>query len=359
MKRDAVNVPDFDPLAAAAGDEDDLAEGLDAGPVQTIIQDVELTVTRRNERLDQYLVVALPGHSRSLFRRLIDEGQVHLNGQPAKASAKLRDGDRIHVRLPLERKVEIIPENIPLDIVYEDEHLAVVNKPANMVVHPARGNWSGTLVNGLRFHFDQLSGINGLYRPGIVHRLDRDTTGVIVVAKQEQAHRVLSAMFEKRVVHKEYHCLVRGVLDRDSDYVEKPIGRHPHTREMMKVYPAVDEAKGIKEACTFYEVIERFAGFTYCKAFPKTGRTHQIRVHLAAVGCPILADEHYLGQKEFRLSDVRPVAADEVLLSRQALHARRIRFPHPITQQPLEVAAPLPPEFERTLAELRTHRPWR
>jgi 23S rRNA pseudouridine1911/1915/1917 synthase len=305
-------------------------------------------------RLDQYLTAAFPGYSRSLIQRAITSGSVRVNDAPAKASYKVRPLDVIRLA-PLEPPHPLpVPENIPLDILYEDDYLAVINKPANMVVHPAKGNWSGTLVNGLRFHFQRLSGVNGDYRPGIVHRLDRDTTGAILVAKEENAHRSLSMQFETRKVFKEYHCLVQGVLDRDSDYVEKAIGPHPHDREKKGVYPRPDEERGIREACTYYEVIERFPGYTYVRCHPKTGRTHQIRVHLLAVGCPIVADELYSGRKELRLSHLEKQAdPDEVLLSRQALHAHRLRFIHPATGRWLEVVAPLPEDFQRALNALR------
>lgn len=336
----------------------------DGGPPPVQPEFVELTAQPRNGpiRLDQFLVAAFPGqYSRSQIQHGIESGATTVNGKAVKASYKVRSGDCVRLAKPVPLHGLPAPEDIPLDIIYEDECLAVINKPPQMVVHPAKGNWSGTLVNALRFHFQQLSGINGDYRPGIVHRLDRDTSGVILVAKEENAHRLLSEQFESRKVYKEYHALTQGVLDRDSDYVEKPIGHHPHDRTKMMVFPRVDEARNIKPACTFYEVVERFNGYTYCKAFPKTGRTHQIRVHLASAGCPILADEHYSGRKQFKLSDITDVAGeqDAILLSRQALHARRIRFMHPRDKRWLEVEAPLPAEFVQTLETLRQYRPRR
>lgn len=321
-----------------------------------------LSVARASEgtRLDQFLAAAFPGYSRSLIQRAIEARQVLINGKSTRPSYRIRAGDLVR-HAPFEPPApEVIAEDIPLDILYEDEFLAVINKPPRMVVHPARGNWSGTLVNALRHHFDQLSGVNGDYRPGIVHRLDRDTSGVILIAKEEATHRELSMAFESRAVFKEYHCLCHGILDRDSDYIEKAIGRHPTVREKMAVFPAPNEAKRIRDAVTYYEVVERFAGFTYCKAHPKTGRTHQIRVHLAAVGCPILADELYLGQREFRLRQlVDQAAEDAVLLDRQALHAHKLRLQHPRLKKWVEFVAPLPDEFTRTLAALRQHRPYR
>jgi 23S rRNA pseudouridine1911/1915/1917 synthase len=323
---------------------------------------VDLTVKRKAEglRLDQYLVSVFPGYSRSVIQKVIDAGAVTVNGTPAKASYKVRYGDHIRVWMPEPTHDVPVPEDIPLDVLYEDEFLAVINKPADMVVHPAKGHWSGTLVNALQFHFGQLSHISGDYRPGIVHRLDRDTSGVILIAKEEMAHRDLSYQFEHRKVFKEYTAITAGVLDRDSDYIEGRIGHHPHDRVKMAVLD--DDEEDAKDACSYYEVIERFRGYTLCRINPRTGRTHQIRVHLASVGCPVLADKIYGGRDELRLSHLvpdLPAEKDEVLLPRQALHASRLRFYHPRLRTLLEVEAPLPPEFEKTLAALRQHRPYR
>jgi 23S rRNA pseudouridine1911/1915/1917 synthase len=320
---------------------------------------VELTARCRLDgtRLDQFLVAAVADLSRSAVRRVIDEGGVTVNGKPAKASYKVRDGDQIRVVPPPPAHPLPAPEDIPLEVLYEDDWLAVVNKPPDMVVHPAKGHWSGTLVNALRFRFDHLSTENGDYRPGVVHRLDRDTSGAILIAKRDAAHRDLSLQFERRKIFKEYAAITAGVLDRDSDYVEGRIAHHPHDRVKMTV---TDEDDDGKDACSYYEVIERFRGFTYCRIQPRTGRTHQIRVHLASVGCPVLADKVYSGRDAFRLSDlVRGLdpAADEVLLARQALHARRLRFRHPHDGRIVEIEAPLPPDLRRTLAALRQHRP--
>jgi 23S rRNA pseudouridine1911/1915/1917 synthase len=321
---------------------------------------VELTAKNKVEgmRLDQYLVGMFPDHSRSVVRRVIDAGGVLVNGRPAKASYKVRYGDNVKVCLPAPTHDLPVPEDIPLSILYEDEFLAVVNKPYDMVVHPAKGHWSGTLVNALQFHFGELSQAGGDYRPGIVHRLDRDTSGAILIAKEEQTHRDLSAQFESRKVFKEYRAITQGVLDRDSDYIEARIGHHPTDRVKMAVLDA-EEEEG-KDACSYYEVIERFKGYTFCRIFPRTGRTHQIRIHLAHVGCPVLADKVYSGRDAFRLSDLVPgldADADELLLPRQALHAARLRFMHPRLRKIIEIEAPLPPEFQRTLAALREHRP--
>jgi 23S rRNA pseudouridine1911/1915/1917 synthase len=307
-------------------------------------------------RLDQYLVSVFPGFSRSVFQKVIDAEAVEVNGAVVKASHKVRHGDHVRIWLPEPSHDIPVPEDIPLDVLYEDEHLAIVNKPPDMVVHPAKGHWTGTLVNALQFHFGQLSRLSGDYRPGIVHRLDRDTSGVILIAKDEMTHRELSYQFEHRKIFKEYLAITSGVLDRDSDYIERRIAHHPHEREKMAVSDLEEEGK---EACSYYEVIERFRGFSLCRIHPRTGRTHQIRVHLASIGCPVLADKAYGGRSALRLSDLTgaiPETGDEVLIARQALHASRIRFHHPRRREVVEAEAPLPEDFERTLAALRRHR---
>jgi 23S rRNA pseudouridine1911/1915/1917 synthase len=230
-------------------------------------------------------------------------------------------------------------------VLYQDEFLAVVNKPADMVVHPAKGNWSGTLVNALQFLFrEQLSSENGAFRAGIVHRLDKDTSGVILIAKDDYTHRELAMQFET------------GELERDTDYIEGAIKMHPHDRLRMIVSTDPDA----KHALSYYEVLERFRGHTLVKFQPRTGRTHQIRVHLQHVGCPVLADKIYGGRDRVNLSDLLPGAEpDEVLIGRQALHAFRLRFQHPRKGTWIEAEAPLPADMRRTLDALRAHRPRR
>jgi 23S rRNA pseudouridine1911/1915/1917 synthase len=320
---------------------------------------VDLIAKRKVEgtRLDQYLASMFPDFSRSVIQRAIEAESVWVNGKAAKASYKMRYNDKVRIHLPEPTHDLPVPEDIPLDVLYEDEHLVIINKPADMVVHPAKGHWSGTLVNAIQFRFGgQLSLAEGGHRPGIVHRLDRDTSGVILIAKEEKTHRDLSGQFETRKIFKEYAALTAGTPDRDSDYIESRIGHHPHDRIKMI---ATDEEDDGKEACSYYEVVERFRGYAYCRIQPRTGRTHQIRVHLASIGCPVLADKIYSGRDAFRLSDLLPgleSEKDETLLHRQALHAYRLRFQHPITRQIIDTRAPLPPDFERTLKELRLHR---
>jgi 23S rRNA pseudouridine1911/1915/1917 synthase len=307
-------------------------------------------------RLDQYLAGMFPDYSRSVIRKVIDADGVLVKGRPAKASYKVRHGDPIRILLPAPTHDLPVPEDIPIDVLYQDQHLALVNKPADMVVHPAKGHWSGTLVNALQFHFSELSAAGGDYRPGIVHRLDRDTSGVILIAKDEATHRELSYQFEQRKIFKEYTAITTGVLDRDSDYIERRIAKHPREREKMSVTDMEDDGK---EACSFYEVIERFRGFSFCRIQPRTGRTHQIRVHLASIGCPVLADKAYGGRDRLRLSDLATdldPSRDEVLIARQALHASRLRFFHPRLRKVIQVEAPLPQDFQKTLAALRKYR---
>jgi 23S rRNA pseudouridine1911/1915/1917 synthase len=320
---------------------------------------VELTAKHKVEgtRLDQYLAAMFPDYSRTVIQKAIEAQGVFVNGKPAKASYKVRYNDLVRIQLPEPTHDLPVPENIPLDVLYEDEFLAIINKPANMVVHPAKGHWSGTLVNAIQFRFPLLSQVGGERRPGIVHRLDRDTSGVILVAKEERTHREMSYQFETRKVFKEYVALTAGAPDRDSDYIESRIGHHPHDR--IKMIATEDEDDG-KEACSYYEVIERFRDFAFCRIQPRTGRTHQIRVHLASIGCPVLADKIYSGRDGLKLSDLvadLAVEKDEALLTRQALHAHRLRFQHPRTNQIVEARAPLPPDFETTLGALRRYRP--
>jgi 23S rRNA pseudouridine1911/1915/1917 synthase len=320
---------------------------------------VELTAKHKVEgtRLDQYLAAMFPEYSRSVIQKAIEAHAVIVNGKPTKASYKVRYNDLVRIQLPEPTHDLPVPEDIPLDVLYEDEFLAIINKPADMVVHPAKGHWSGTLVNAIQFRFSTLSQVGGERRPGIVHRLDRDTSGVILIAKEERTHRDMSYQFETRKVFKEYVALTAGAPDRDSDYIESRIGHHPHDR--IKMIATDDEDDG-KDACSYYEVIERFRGFAFCRIQPRTGRTHQIRVHLASIGCPVLADKIYSGRDELKLSDlVANLGAekDEVLLARQALHAHRLRFQHPRTHQVVEARAPLPPDYEKTLAALRRYRP--
>jgi len=308
------------------------------------------------KRIDAYLSARYPDFSRSVIQKVIDAEAVLINGQRTKASYRVRDGDFIRVWLPDLGDGSFQAEDIPIGIVYEDDLFTVVNKPAGLITHPGRGNWSGTLVNALQFHFDNLSSVGGDNRPGIVHRLDRDTSGLLIVAKDDKAHRELSGQFEARTIRKEYLALVYGTPSRDSDYIEKPLGVHPTVREKVAIRSVED---GGKEAVTFYEVLERFDGYALVRCLPKTGRTHQIRVHLAHIGHPILADKAYAGRGSLTLGDLAGQdhpEASQVLLGRQALHAHALHFRHPLTRQAIDFQAPLPDDMMATLDALRAHR---
>jgi 23S rRNA pseudouridine1911/1915/1917 synthase len=344
--------------------EDDLVpEPVPVASSVRLREPLDLLVMIKSEgmRLDQYVLLHLGADfSRSEVQRAIEAGGVTVNGKPVpKPSYKVRKNDRLRITLPEPTHDIPVPEDIPLDILYQDEWLAVVNKPPDMVVHPAKGNWSGTLVNALQWHFrEHLSTGSGHLRAGIVHRLDKDTSGVILVAKDDLTHRDLAMQFESRKVFKEYVALTVGELDRDSDYIDGAMKMHPHDRLRMIVSSDADA----KPALSYYEVLERFRGFTLVKVQPRTGRTHQIRVHLLHAGCPVLADKLYGGRAQLRLAELvpdTPPGADAVLIARQALHAFRLRFRHPRTEQWIEAEAPLPPDLRGTLEAIRKHRPAR
>jgi 23S rRNA pseudouridine1911/1915/1917 synthase len=338
--------------------EDDLSPSEEVGTTRRGPIDIEVRIKAEGMRLDRYLTLNFSDFSRSLLQEAIDSGAVFVNGKNSKSSYKVRSGDQLRIVLPEPKHDTAVPENIPLDIIYEDEWLALINKPSDMVVHPAKGNWSGTLVNALHYHFQNLSNANGKYRAGIVHRLDRDTSGVILIAKDEDVHRELSAAFEQRKVFKEYLTITCGELDRDSDYIEGRIKHHPTDRVKMFVThdPNDEEAK---DACTYYEVMERFRGYSFVRVQPRTGRTHQIRVHLTSIGNAVLADKVYGGRDSLRLSDINgqiPDETDRVLITRQALHAWHLRFLHPKLGRWMEFEAPLPKDITGTLDALRQWR---
>jgi 23S rRNA pseudouridine1911/1915/1917 synthase len=292
------------------------------------------------ERLDVFVAGAVDRLSRSQAKRLIESGFVLVEGAESKPAARVRAGDEVQVSIPPSEAADLVAEAIPLDVLFEDEWLIAVNKPAGMVVHPAAGNWTGTLVNALLHHCRQLSESDEPMRPGIVHRLDKDTSGVIVAAKDAEAHWRLAEQFAARDVEKEYRALVGGAMREDRLVVSAPIERHPKERKRMRV-----GAESGREAETVLEVIERFEDATYLRALPKTGRTHQIRVHCAHARHPVLGDGVYgRGKAERRLGLDVP---------RQMLHAYRLALTHPATGRPVELIAPLPGDFEQILAALR------
>ncbi len=310
-----------------------------------------------NQRIDLYLVQKRLGLSRSRIQKLISSGRVKVNDSVVKPSYKVRVGDRVEVTIPKPKPLKIEPEKIPLNILYEDRDLIVVNKPRGIVVHPGAGISSGTLVNALLYHCKDLSGIGGVLRPGIVHRLDKDTSGVLVIAKNDFTHLALSKQFKERSVNKRYIALVKGRILREQGKIKVPIGRHPVRRKKMAA--GVRRARG---AITSYKVLERFKDLTLLEAIPETGRTHQIRVHLSHIGHSIVGDPKY-GKRLRTLprgprvpsgreanSELRTAIAD---LKGQLLHAQTLGFIHPRTKEYMEFNAPLPEDMEKVIELLR------
>ena len=279
----------------------------------------------------------LPDQTRSYLQKIIKDGNVLVNGEPKKSSYRLEDGDEVTADLPELKSPDIEPENIPLDILYEDDSILMVNKPKGMVVHPSAGHYTGTLVNAVLWHCQgQLSGINGVSRPGIVHRIDKDTTGVLVVCKNDAAHNAVAAQLKEHSITRKYRAIVHGVIKEDEGTVDAPIGRHPTERKKM-----ASGVKNGKRAVTHYRVLERFQGYTYVECQLETGRTHQIRVHMASIHHPLLGDTVY------------GPAKDSHHLEGQTLHAMVLGLIHPVTGEYLEVEAPLPEYFENLLKKFR------
>lgn len=298
--------------------------------------DLEAFDSDNGKRIDIFLSEKVEGYSRTYFKKLIEDEMVMVDGKPRKANYKLKTGDKIVVTLPDPVELEVKPEDIDIDIVYEDDELLVVNKPQGMVVHPAHGNYSGTLVNGLLKRCHGLSGINGVIRPGIVHRIDKDTSGIIVVAKTNEAHIALSEQLKEHSIDRKYIALLEGRLKEESGTVDAPIGRDPVNRKKMTVV-----SKNGKNAVTHYKVLELFDSNTLIEARLETGRTHQIRVHMAYIGHPVVGDPVY-GYKKQRFK-----------LNGQLLHAAFLGFVHPKTQEYMAFTAPLPEYFKKVLDILR------
>lgn len=295
-----------------------------------------ITEEMEDERIDKCVSSLVDSLSRSFIQKLIKDGNVFVNDKPVKGSCRVKTDDEVAFFLPETVEPDIEPENIPLDILYEDEDVIVVNKPKGMVVHPAAGHYSGTLVNALMYHCGgELSGINGVMRPGIVHRIDRDTTGSLIVCKNDKAHNAIAEQLKEHSIDRCYHAICYGVLKEDEGVIDKPIGRHPTDRKRM----AVNERSG-KQAVTHYRVLRRFDKYTYIECALETGRTHQIRVHMASIGHPILGDEVYSNRKcPFSLTG-------------QTLHAKTLAFIHPATGEKVSVDAPLPEYFVHLLEVL-------
>ena len=288
-------------------------------------------------RIDRFLSEEMPDMSRSRLQKLIKDGDILVNDKPVKANYRLSFDDRIEVTIPELKEPEIVAEDIPLDILYEDEDILIVNKPKGMVVHPAPGHYSGTLVNALMFHCkDSLSGINGVMRPGIVHRIDMNTTGSLIVCKNDAAHQSLADQLKVHSIKRVYEAIVHGNLKDDEGTINAPIGRHPIDRKKMSTH-----CKNGRNAITHYKVLKRLGNYTYVSCELETGRTHQIRVHMASIGHPILGDDVY-----------GPARCPVKNLVGQTLHAKTLGIIHPRTQEYLEVNAPLPNYFENLLKTL-------
>lgn len=305
------------------------------------IESFEAGIEYEGERLDKYLSLIFQdtgaSPSRSFFQKLIKENHVCVNDVPQKANYRLKADDMITVEIPDAVETPILPENIPLDILYEDEDLLIVNKPKGMVVHPSAGHYSGTLVNAIMYYCrESLSGINGEVRPGIVHRIDMDTTGSLIVCKNDASHIFIAKQIKEHSVNRRYRGIVCGRVKDDEGTIDAPIGRHPIERKKM----AINEKNG-KNAITNYKVLERFERYTYMEFKLETGRTHQIRVHMASIGHPLLGDTLYSsGKSPYKLQG-------------QTLHAMTIGFVHPTSREYMEVSAPLPEYFEKILKDLR------
>jgi 23S rRNA pseudouridine1911/1915/1917 synthase len=320
----------------------------DGGPLHATLQ---IRRKRSKSRIDKYLQGRFPRFSRTGIQRLIKEGAITVNKKIVKSSYEILPGDRIDLILPPVEESEILAENIPLEILYEDQYLVAVNKPPNMVSHPARGYQSGTLVNAMMYHCQQLSQGDDPVRPGIVHRLDKDTTGVIVLAKDDEAHWRLALQFERRRIHKEYIAVVEGEFDLDSDKIDAAIGAHPYIRERYAVRREIG-----RHAVTVFQVIERLGGFTFVRLMPETGRTHQLRVHMSYLRHPIVSDTLY-GARKIAMRDLFGGDDETPIISRFALHARSICFRHPITGKEIKLEAPVPQDFQNLLEILRQKRP--
>lgn len=294
----------------------------------------QITEDMEDERIDKCISMLIDSLSRSYIQKLIKEEAVTVNGKIVKGSYKVKTDDEVSFLLPKAVEPAILPEDIPLDILYSDEDVVVVNKPKGMVVHPAAGHYTGTLVNALMFHFkDELSGINGVMRPGIVHRIDRDTTGSLIVCKNDKAHNDIANQLKEHSVVRKYHAICYGVIKEDTGTINQPIGRHPTERKKMAINP------NGKHAVTHYKVLKRFDKYTYIECELETGRTHQIRVHMASIGHPLLGDEVYSNIKSpFHLEG-------------QTLHAKVLGFKQPTTGEYIETDAPLP-EYFRHLLEI-------
>ncbi|HEY3244135.1 MAG TPA: RluA family pseudouridine synthase [Phycisphaerae bacterium] len=339
-------------------DQDEDVEREDDGVLADGARRVRLRVRRRmtGRRLDKYLHGRLPRLSRTVIQRLIKQGDVTVNASPAKPSYEPDAGDVIEVLIPPPEPVDVIPENIPLQILYEDDWLLAINKQPGIICHPARATQTGTIANALAYYSNSLSHGDDPFRPGIVHRLDKNTTGVMLVAKTDEAHWRLGLQFERRTIDKVYFGIVEGSPSRDGDIIDKPLAAHPTIKDRYIVLGFPQRAMLFKQAVTRYEVVERFNGYAIVHLHPKTGRTHQLRVHMSYIGHPMMGDTTYGGHLVSE-RDLTGEGSDEPLILYQSLHALKITFVHPIKEVPLTIEAPLPAKLQHIVEMLRQHRP--
>jgi 23S rRNA pseudouridine1911/1915/1917 synthase len=318
---------------------------------------VHLRIRRKlpGRRIDKYLHGRYPHLSRTAIQRLIRQGAVTVNGQPTKPSYEMNGGDIVEMVLPDPEPPEVVAEDIPLEILHEDEQIIALSKQAGIICHPAHAQQTGTIVNALAFHASQLSHGEDPFRPGIVHRLDKNTTGVMLVAKTDEAHWRLALQFERRTVQKTYLAVVSGELNLDGDTIDAPIGVHPIVRERFAVMIKANRINIAKNAVTHWEVAERFRGYTLVKLMPKTGRTHQLRVHMSYIGHPIVGDLMY-GGTPLSEHTITGEGSEVPFLSHQALHAWRIEFRHPISEKPMLIEAPFRTKFKKLMHLLRRAR---
>lgn len=338
-------------------DDEILAAPCEADPDEERVERIRLRIRRRlpSRRIDKYLAGRYPRLSRAAIQKLIKQGAVTVNDKPTKASYEMLAGDVIDLLLPSPEPLRLVPQDIPIDIIYEDEQMLAINKADGIICHPAHAEQSGTIVNALAFYANRLSHGEDPFRPGIVHRLDKNTTGVMLIAKTDEAHWRLALQFERRTVQKTYIAVCEGELELDSDTIDAPIGVHPVVREKFAVMIRENKIDIAKSAVTTYEVAERYRGYTLVKLVPKTGRTHQLRVHMSYLGYPIAGDTMYGGAlvSEQRIAGA---GSSEAFLRHQALHAWKIRFRHPIREDEMEIEAPFRESFRRLVTLLRQAR---
>ncbi len=342
-----INEPIDDTLGDATDDTED-----DVCAIHTI----NVRKKFAGKRLDVYLCAKFPRMSRTNLQKLIKDGDVTVNSLPTKPSYEPAKGDVIQVVLPPPVPLDVIPEDIPLDIIYEDDQFLAINKQTGIICHPSGVGKSGTIVNGLAHYAKTLSDGSEPFRPGIIHRLDKNTTGVMLIAKTNEAHWRIAMQFEKRTIHKMYFGILEGELQLDGDIIDKPLAAHPLVKDRIIVGGKASYDQATKQAITRYEVRQRFAGFTTVHMFPKTGRTHQLRVHMSSIGHPMLGDTQY-GGHFLSERDLTGQGDTEPLIPFQCLHARRIRFMHPTENRPIAIEAPIPEQLQRILDLLGEHRP--